>query len=79
MKSALPEQPWQPGLQQIVAKQLDIEVKTVRRAINELIGLGVVDNQVEGVVIGADGLIRAIDASRCDPRYKVGDNFPYAS
>ena len=79
VQAALPSQPWQPGMQQIVAKQLDLEVKVVRRAINELIGLGLVDNQVEGVVIGSDGVIRTLDVSRCDPRYKIGDKYPYLS
>jgi len=79
INAALPPQPWHPGMQQILAKELGIEVRILKRAINELIGLGVVNDQKEGVVIGPDGIIQAVDASRCDPKYKVGDAYPYVS
>ena len=77
MQAALPVQPWKPGTQQQLATKLELEVKVVKRAISELIALNFVHNQIDGVVIDKDGVIQAVDLSRCDPRFKVGETFPY--
>jgi len=76
---SLPEQPWLPGMQQHLAKSLQLELKVVRRAITQLIGQGKVDNQIDGVVIGSDGCIKALDVSRCQPGYEIGTQFPYSN
>jgi hypothetical protein len=77
VQDALPAQPWKPGMQQLLATDLNLEVKVVRRAISELIALNLIDNQIDGVVIDKGGIIQAVDISRADPRFKVGDPFPY--
>lgn len=77
VQAALPVQPWKPGTQQQLATKLELEVKVVKRAISELIALNFVHNQIDGVVIDKEGVIQAVDPSRCDPRFKVGETFPY--
>lgn len=75
----LPAQPWKPGMQQSLAKTLALEIKIVRRAILELIALQLVNNQIDGVVIDKNGVILDVDSSRCDPRFKIGELFPYSN
>jgi hypothetical protein len=73
--NALPKQPWRPGVHIEVSHSLGIDKKVVQKAINQLIRAGVLDNQFDGVVVNSDGFITAIDSTRADPRYKIGEKY----
>lgn len=68
-------QPWPKGMQNIVVTSTGIDLLTVRKAIKHLIAIGRLSQQVDGVVVSADGLILDIDKTRADIRYKIGERF----
>lgn len=72
----LPNQPWPPGIQDVVCKQLGLNKRVVRRAINRLIEDGEFNNQWTGVVVNQEGNIVAVDAERADPKFIVGKKYP---
>lgn len=73
--SNLPAQPWPKGTQQIVAAKTGLPVPVVRRAINQLISAGRLNNQYDGVVVNSEGIITAIDHARAAARHSIGEAF----
>lgn len=66
--AALPAQPWKPGVDKIVAAQLQCSPKSVRNATQVLIERGRRNQQRDGIVYGADGSVVAADPERV-PRH----------
>ncbi|WP_084187138.1 AIPR family protein [Cupriavidus sp. SK-4] len=71
----LPPQPWPPGTAKMVREKLDLSQKVAMKCITKLIVMGKRHNQYHGVVVNRDGIIVAVDKSRADSKYIVGEQY----
>ncbi|EYS96044.1 hypothetical protein CF68_22555 [Cupriavidus sp. SK-4] len=59
----------------MVREKLDLSQKVAMKCITKLIVMGKRHNQYHGVVVNRDGIIVAVDKSRADSKYIVGEQY----
>ncbi|CAN7472714.1 AIPR family protein [Variovorax paradoxus] len=74
----LPQQPWPPGIQEMLVQALSSDRKTVRAGIDKLIEDGRRYNQHHGVVVDKDGTIVALDELRANRNFRIGEKYSAA-
>ena len=67
VKSALPPQPWKPGIHKEISNQLNCELWQFREAVDHLIEDGTFLRQRDGVLFDEDGNIVKFDPERVNP------------
>ena len=67
VRAALPAQPWKPGMQQIMRKQLKCTARQFKSAVDKLVEQGVIYKQERGVLYNEIGEVVSFDKERVDP------------
>lgn len=73
VRSALPAQPWKPGMHEQVCAAVGCTKAQYSRAVEKLIGMGEFLRQKDGVLYGADGEVKGFD----DERVRINDSGRY--
>jgi hypothetical protein len=68
VKSALPIQPWKPGIHHVICKQLQCQAAEYYAAVDRLMEDGTFLRQKDGVLFDAEGNVVAVDPERVDPQ-----------
>jgi hypothetical protein len=68
VRSALPPQPWKPGIHHLVCSKLQCQTTELYAAVDRLIEEGVLLRQKDGVLFDAEGNVAGFDPDRVNPQ-----------